>query len=87
MSLPMKFDTLVGDMGSTLSGGQVQRILLARAIYKKPQLLLLDEATSHLDAENEKIINYNIRKSKLTTVLIAHRKESIALCDRTIELN
>jgi ATP-binding cassette subfamily B protein RaxB len=45
----MGFETLVDDMGSTLAGGQKQRIILARALYRKPQILFLDEATSHLD--------------------------------------
>jgi ATP-binding cassette subfamily B protein RaxB len=47
-AMPMGYHTLIGDMGAALSGGQKQRILLARALYKRPQILLLDEATSSL---------------------------------------
>lgn len=86
MSFTMRYETLVGDMGSTLSGGQKQRILLARALYKKPKFLFLDEATSHLDGDNEIAINQSLKSLDITQVIIAHREESIKLADRIIDL-
>ncbi|EKF9663205.1 peptidase domain-containing ABC transporter [Vibrio cholerae] len=85
-SLPMGFHSLVGDMGNIFSGGQLQRIFLARALYKKPQILCLDEATSHLDSENENIINRNIVNLKMTRIIIAHRKETISTASRVISI-
>jgi ATP-binding cassette subfamily B protein RaxB len=86
MALPMRYETLVGDMGSTLSGGQRQRLLLARALYKKPKFLFLDEATSHLDGENEIAINQSLKALEITQIIIAHREESIKLADRVVNL-
>jgi ATP-binding cassette subfamily B protein RaxB len=86
MKMPMQYNTPVGDMGSSLSGGQVQRIMLARAFYRRPAVLFLDEATSHLDIETEKRINQHIAAMRITRVLVAHRPETIALADHVIEL-
>jgi len=85
-AMPMAYQTLVGDMGSSLSGGQVQRVLLARAFYRKPSILILDEATSHLDVERERLVNDAIRAMNVTRVLIAHRPETIRSADRVILL-
>lgn len=85
-SLPMGYQTLVGEMGSSISGGQKQRLLLARALYKTPKLLILDEATSHLDIENELAISKTIKKLNLPVLLIAHRPETIKSADRIVEL-
>lgn len=84
--MPMGYSTLVGDMGTTLSGGQKQRILLARALYKNPSILILDEATSHLDVGIEKLISNGIRSLGMTTVIVAHRPETIALANRVVRL-
>jgi ATP-binding cassette subfamily B protein RaxB len=86
MQMTMQYNTLIGDMGNTLSGGQKQRLLLARALYKQPQLLFLDEATSHLDAVMEMRINNNLAKLSMTKIIIAHRQETIASADIVLAL-
>lgn len=84
--MTMGYQTLVGDMGSNLSGGQIQRLLLARALYKKPRILFLDEATSHLDQQNEIGICQNLKQLGITTIIIAHRQETIVNADRVFLL-
>lgn len=86
MAMPMNYNTLVGDMGASLSGGQKQRIMLARALYRRPDILFLDEATSHLDVEGESIINEHIKQLNITRIMVAHRSETIASADRVITL-
>ena len=86
LAMPMGLNTLVGDMGSSLSGGQKQRLLLARALYRQPNFLFLDEATSHLDTSNEALINQNIANLDITRIVIAHRQETIASCERVIDI-
>lgn len=85
-ALPMQYNTLVGGMGTALSGGQVQRILLARALYRNPRLLVLDEATSHLDLGTEKLVNTAIRHLRIARLMVAHRPDTILLADRIFEL-
>lgn len=86
MAMPMGYQSLVGDMGSSLSGGQNQRVLLARALYRQPSLLILDEASSHLDIERERLINDAVRVMPVTRIIIAHRPETINSADRIIFL-
>jgi ATP-binding cassette subfamily B protein RaxB len=86
IEMPMGYQTLTGDMGTTLSGGQNQRVLLARALYKSPRVLVLDEATSHLDVERERQVNEAISKLTITRVSIAHRPETIAMATRVVRL-
>ncbi|EGR1860296.1 peptidase domain-containing ABC transporter [Vibrio cholerae] len=84
--LPMGYHSLVGDMGNVFSGGQLQRLFLARALYKSPNLLCLDESSSHLDETNEKLVNENLTKLGITKIIIAHRKQTIDQADRIIDL-
>ena len=84
--MPMAYESLVGDMGSALSGGQKQRVLLARALYRNPQLLVMDEATAHLDAKNETKVNTALRAIGLACIIVAHRPSTIATADRRVEV-
>ena len=86
-AMPMRWHSLVGDLGHTLSGGQKQRVLLARALYRGPQVLLLDEATSALDLAREQAVNDAVRSLSLTRVAIAHRPQTVAAADRVIVID
>lgn len=86
VAMPMRYNTLIGDMGSTLSGGQKQRVLLARALYRSPSIIFLDEATSQLDSKNEDFVNSAIRSMKITRVVVAHRQATIESADRVIRM-
>lgn len=88
MSLPLKFNTVIGRDGMGLSQGQRQRILIARAVYKNPRFLFLDEATNALDAENERAIVENLADfyKGRTTVVVAHRLSTVSNADQIIVL-
>jgi ATP-binding cassette, subfamily B, bacterial CvaB/MchF/RaxB len=86
-AMPMGYHTLIGDMGTSISGGQKQRLLLARALYKRPQFLFLDEATSALDVDRERLVNQAVRQLNITRVIVAHRPETIASAGRVIVLS
>lgn len=84
--LPQGVDSLVGEKGVKLSGGEKQRVGIARAIYRQPQLLLLDEATSHLDIESEKKIQAALHDffQETTAIVIAHRLSTLKEMDRIV---
>ncbi len=87
-SLPDGYDTLVGERGLTVSGGQRQRLAIARALIRDPRILILDDATSSVDATTEARIGQALREVMLgrTTFVIAHRMSTIALADEIVVL-
>ena len=87
--LPLSYNTKIGNEGLGVSGGQKQRLFIARAVYKSPDYILFDEATSALDANNEKVIMENLEqffKGK-TAVVIAHRLSTVKHADKIIVLD
>ena len=82
-------ETNIGELGNKLSGGQIQRIAIARALYNNPKILILDESTSALDIETEnKIIDeLKILKKNVSIIFVAHRKSVLDKCDKILKLN
>jgi len=85
-AMPMEYGTMVGDMGVQVSGGQRQRILIARALYREPQMLLFDEGTANLDAESERKIADVLGNLALTRIVVAHRSHLLAVSDIVYEI-
>ena len=88
-SLPNKFETLVGERGHRLSGGEKQRLAIARLLLKSPSVVILDEATAHLDSENEALVQQALKSAlkDRTSIVIAHRLSTIRDADQIIVLD
>jgi ATP-binding cassette subfamily B protein len=86
VELPDGYDTVVGERGYRLSGGEKQRLALARVILKDPRILVLDEATSHLDSESEALIQEALKRvmAGRTSIVIAHRLSTILAADQIL---
>jgi ATP-binding cassette subfamily B protein RaxB len=86
-AMPMQYHSMLAEAASDISGGQKQRLFIARALYHAPRVLFLDEATSHLDAVSEALVSRAVGAMDLTRVLVAHRRETIAIADRVVVLD
>ncbi|MDR6115063.1 MULTISPECIES: peptidase domain-containing ABC transporter [unclassified Sphingomonas] len=84
MKFPMGYQTFTGDLGTNLSAGQRQRILLARALYREPEILFLDEGTANLDPVSETAVMDVVRSLPITRVVVAHREGATLGASRTI---
>jgi ATP-binding cassette subfamily B protein len=87
-SLPNRFETLVGERGHRLSGGEKQRLAIARLLLKSPSVVILDEATAHLDSENEALVQQALKSALKgrTSIIIAHRLSTVKDADQIIVL-
>lgn len=88
-ALPSGFDTIVGERGYRMSGGEKQRLSIARMLLKDPAMIILDEATSHLDSENEAQVQAALARALTgrTSVVIAHRLSTITEADQILVLD
>ena len=84
--MPMGMNTIISEGSGGVSGGQRQRLLIARAIAPKPKILMFDEATSALDNLTQKRVSESLDKLKCTRIVIAHRLSTIRRCDRILYL-
>ncbi|KAJ7172361.1 P-loop containing nucleoside triphosphate hydrolase protein [Mycena filopes] len=89
MSLPHGYDTMVGENAALISGGQAQRLQIARALARPSKILILDECTSALDPANQTVVLETIRRAKVgrTTVMVTHKLPVMQMCDRILVLH
>ena len=85
-AMPMGYNTIVGSLGVALSGGQRSRVLLARALYRQPQILFLDETFDQLDLARERAITDGLRHTGIGLVIVSHRPETVGAVDRIVRL-
>ena len=86
MAMPMQYNTIVGSLGMALSGGQKQRVLLARALYRRPQVLFLDEAFDQLDVSLERRISAALADRAISLVVVSHRAETVSVSIKRVEM-
>jgi ATP-binding cassette subfamily B protein len=88
-SLPQKLETMVGERGHRLSGGEKQRLAIARLLLKSPAVVILDEATAHLDSENESLVQEALKQALKgrTSIVIAHRLSTVMDADQILVIN
>ena len=85
--MPLGYESRIGEMGAALSGGQRQRILLARALYREPEILILDEGTANLDIENERRVTDLVKALPMTRIVVAHRPALLEAADDIYRLS
>ena len=87
-SLPNKLDTQINELGINFSGGQIQRIAIARAFYTNCDFLIFDESTAALDQDTEKLILdliYSLKQTKII-IIVSHKKENLYKCDKILKI-
>ncbi|MFT4255334.1 MAG: peptidase domain-containing ABC transporter [Caulobacter sp.] len=86
MLMPMQLETMVGETGAALSAGQIQRVLIARALYRSPKIIFLDEGTSNLDPDTEARLTNALNALRITRVHVSHRERAFAGADRIFKV-